>query len=247
MNEIKITAEEPVKEIDISEIPSLDDFMKELSTAQFIEPAEDFSAVQPAEHENLIPEDEIVYAFEETSAPAEIVLPESSVVSAKLRSESEIRQLRADNQRLQSAHSELVTLHTRLNADFDGFKKRVERERGDHYQFAVIHLVNQILPILDNFERALENAQSTTTTAETLNFINGIELIYQQLIDVLKRLGVERIFCVGENFDPAFHEAVAAETTNGSAAPNTIIEEVRRGYKLGSRLIRAAMVKVSTS
>ena len=129
----------------------------------------------------------------------------------------------------------------RKQAEFENYKRRTEAERHQQSKRATIQLITEILPILDDFERALE------TTAETEQpdaYRTGIEQIYRKLTELLKKRGVTPIETVGKKFDPNFHEAVLHEESDDHQ-DGEIIEEYRRGYMLGSDLLRASMVRVA--
>lgn len=127
----------------------------------------------------------------------------------------------------------------RLQADFENFKKRIERDRADHERHATGHLVARLLPVLDNFERAMAVAGRDDD-----GFREGIALIQRQLLDELRREGLVPMNCAGMPFDPTLHEAVATEITE-AFAPNTVVRELQRGYYFHDRVLRAAMVQVS--
>lgn len=129
----------------------------------------------------------------------------------------------------------------RTAAEFDNFRKRIERERREHADLATADLLTDILPVVDDLERALQ-AQSG---AEAEVYRKGVELIHRQLLDVLKRRGVKPIDVDGADFDPRFHQAVSQEVSQ-DLREGQVMEELRRGYMLGDRLLRAAMVKVAT-
>lgn len=133
-------------------------------------------------------------------------------------------------------------LHDRLlrqAAEFDNFRKRVDRERKDLGLYAALEFVQDLLPIIDDFERAL---QTDAPGAES--YRQGLEIIHRAMLDMLRKRGVTPIDAVGTDFDPELHQAVAYED-----APNRrdgeVIEEFRRGFRLGDRLVRPAMVKVA--
>jgi molecular chaperone GrpE len=129
----------------------------------------------------------------------------------------------------------------RLRADFENFKKRVDRTREATERHAAAQLVSRLLPVLDNFERALSAARQAE--GDTV-FQDGIGLIFRQMLDELRKEGLTAVDTVGEPFDPEIHEAVA--TMEGSGLPtNTVVEEMQRGYLLHGRLLRPALVKVS--
>jgi len=129
----------------------------------------------------------------------------------------------------------------RLTADFDNFKKRVEREREAQARHAGAQLVTRLLPVLDNFERALGAAGQAGSDPA---FHDGIALIFRQLLDELRKEGLSAVDTVGEPFDPEVHEAVATTTDSGLPS-NTVVEELQRGYLLHERLLRPALVMVN--
>lgn len=149
-------------------------------------------------------------------------------------------------QRLAAENKELAARLERVAADFEKYRWRAERERSEHYAFAVASIVNQFLPVLDNFERALASVDASRENQNFAQFVSGIEMIYQQNIKYLQDIGVSQLKTVGKEFNPRFHEAVSTEPRT-DVAPNTIIEEILRGYQMGDKLIRAAMVKVSVN
>jgi len=129
----------------------------------------------------------------------------------------------------------------RLQADFENFKKRVERERLANERQAAAALVSRILPVLDNFERAIS---SDVPSDEGRAFHDGVALIFRQLLEELRREGLTSVDSLGQQFDPNLHEAVATDRVPGLPG-NTVVEETRRGYLLHGRLLRPAQVKVS--
>jgi len=153
---------------------------------------------------------------------------------------------RAELKRLQSALAEAQEAVARRQADFENYRKRVERDRNETYNRVVGELVRKLLPVVDNLDRALDAERSveTSESKEFRHFLNGVELIAKQLDDVLESFGVEPIAAVGERFDPHVHEAVVTEPSD-EHEPDTVIEELARGYRIGDRLLRPAMVKVS--
>src|SRR5205085_1986069 len=110
----------------------------------------------------------------------------------------------------------------------------------------ICNLASQMLPILDNFDRALHAADKLNGKKgpEFQQFYDGIVLVHQQINEVFAGMGIERIKSVGERFDPNFHEAVSAET-RADVPPNTIIQELLTGYRIGNRVIRHSMVRVT--
>jgi molecular chaperone GrpE len=129
----------------------------------------------------------------------------------------------------------------RTAAEFDNYKKRTAREKDALYSEAVGDAVAEFLPVIDNMERALE-ACCNDGDGETLK--NGVEMIFKQLTDVMKKLGVEEIQCKGETFDPQLHNAVM-HIDDEAYDDNVIIEEFQKGYKIKDRVLRHSMVKVA--
>jgi molecular chaperone GrpE len=129
----------------------------------------------------------------------------------------------------------------RLKADFENFKKRVEREKEANQRQAAAGLVTRILPVLDNFERAIS---TDVPTEDGRAFQQGVALIFRQLLEELRREGLVAVDSLGQEFDPTVHEAVITDNVPG-LPDNTVVEELRRGYLLHERLLRPAQVKVS--
>lgn len=238
---------------------------------EFLRPDKESALDGPGEYE--IPEtdenlslDELLAQFEEEErkeeaaaakatkakqAAAERLKASSQLVSEqqKARTEqftAELIAARADIRRVEAEKQDLYELLQKRQADFDNFRKRTERERSEAFNRIVKEVVLSLLPTMDNLERALTVKEKIEAgeSEEFQNFLHGVELIFIQLNDVLENLGVNPIPTVGEKFDPHIHEAVATEENN-EYAPDTVIQELRRGYSLGSTLIRPAMVKVS--
>lgn len=128
----------------------------------------------------------------------------------------------------------------RTAAEFDNYRKRVERDRRDQADSAVADALQELLPIIDNFELAL----GARTGVDGDAYRKGIELIYQQMLELLKKRGVKTIAAVGTDFDPRVHQAVLHEAS-ATHREGEVMEELRRGYMLGERLLRAALVKVA--
>lgn len=134
---------------------------------------------------------------------------------------------------------EYLQLLQRVQADFDNFRKRTAQERADWSKYCSQRLAAGLLPILDNFERALQAGGDDITS-----FRGGIELIYRQLKDALEKDGIQPMETVGKEFDPNFHEAVM-QGPSEDYPDNTVIEEFQKGYILVDRVLRPAMVKVA--
>lgn len=142
-------------------------------------------------------------------------------------------------EQLQAELDHVRDVYLRKLAEFDNFRKRVDREREDVRQAAQEDLIRELLPVIDNFERALQHADDDSGA-----FHQGVEMIAKQLRDTLERKGVTEIDPVGQIFDPEVHEAVQ-RVEGGDHPPGTIVFVMLKGYTLGDRLIRPAMVGVA--
>lgn len=130
----------------------------------------------------------------------------------------------------------------RAAADFDNYRKRIDRERRDLVDYAATDLLTEVLPILDDLELALSQPGSPEVSA----YRQGVELVHRKMLDLLKKRGVTPIPAAGEAFDPNVHEAVVHEVSD-THPEGTVTGELRRGYMLKERLLRPAMVKVAKS
>lgn len=126
----------------------------------------------------------------------------------------------------------------RLQADFENFKKRTAKEKEEFYKYASEKLITELLPVLDNFERAL------ATEGETADLKTGVEMIFKQLQDVLAREGLSVIEAVGSEFDPNQHQAIM-QVESEEYGENIVAEEFQKGYRLKDKVIRHSMVKVA--
>lgn len=136
---------------------------------------------------------------------------------------------------------EYYDLLLRKQAEFDNYRKRVERERQTLADAAAAGMLEELLPLMDDLERALK-ADAVGESAEA--YRRGVEIIHRQLGDILRKRGVRTIEVMGADFDPYYHQAVAHDPADGRR-DGEIIEEFRRGYMLGDRLLRPSMVKVA--
>ncbi|HWT46624.1 MAG TPA: nucleotide exchange factor GrpE [Vicinamibacterales bacterium] len=145
-----------------------------------------------------------------------------------------------DTSELQKQRDDLYDRLLRTSAEFDNYRKRIERERQQTTESAAAGVILDLLPLVDDFERALSAEHATDPDA----YRQGIELIHKQLMEILTRRGVHPIEAVGGLFDPHFHQAVVYEPAEGRP-DGEVVEQFRRGYMLGDRLLRPAMVKVA--
>lgn len=151
--------------------------------------------------------------------------------------------LRADLQdkveKLEKEKEEINTQLLRLQADFINYRNRVNKEKESSISYGMETIICEILPVIDNFNRALESEENTED-----NFYKGIKMIEKQLIDVLEKNSVIEIKALGQEFDPNFHHAVVMEESQ-EHGPNTVVEILQKGYMLKDKVIRPSMVKVS--
>jgi len=154
---------------------------------------------------------------------------------------SELEELRQTIESLQKEKDELFGKLQRVSADYANFQKRVPKQITDTICYEKEKIIKTLLPALDNFEHTLQNANS----AENVDvFVKGIQIIYDQMLDILKSHGVEQIKAPGENFDPALHEAMM-QKTKPEKEDNVVLEEFQKGYKLNGRVIRPSKVIVN--
>jgi len=148
---------------------------------------------------------------------------------------SEIDKLRAELEHVQD-------LLRRKHADFENYRKRIEREQKEFVTYAASELAREILPVVDNLGRALDSSQSAESgSADQIR--DGLAIIYRQFVDILKRAGLREVEALGADFDPHLHEAVARVETSDHRE-GEIVEVLQKGYFLKDRLLRPAMVKV---
>jgi len=152
--------------------------------------------------------------------------------------EAQIAALTAERDQLAAEKADLKDRLLRALADFDNFRRRAERDRSDYVQFAAMEILRGLIPILDDFRRALK-----VETADK-EYAKGIELIAQRLFETLKKAGLEPIEAAGKPFDPNLHQAV--DRVQSEELPDqTVLEEYQSGYNFKGKLLRPAMVKVA--
>ena len=152
--------------------------------------------------------------------------------------EGQLAAVTAERDRVTAERADLHDRLLRARAEFDNARRRAERERADFLQFAAMDVVREILPVLDDFERALK-----VETADR-DYAKGVELIYQRLYETMKRLGLEPIQTEGRQFDPNQHEAVQRVPTE-EAEDQAILGELQGGYNFKGKLLRPAWVRVA--
>jgi molecular chaperone GrpE len=149
--------------------------------------------------------------------------------------------LQSEVERLQTLADDSQQRFLRTQADFDNYRKRTLKEKEDFAKYASSKLITELLPIIDNFDRAIAAAGDS---AEIESFAKGVNMIFRQLEGVLKAEGLETMDSVGQPFNPEFHQAIM-QVESDEHEEGIVVEEVQRGYKLKDKVLRPAMVKVS--
>ncbi|WP_024620446.1 nucleotide exchange factor GrpE [Metaclostridioides mangenotii] len=144
-----------------------------------------------------------------------------------------------DEKKLQDELDELNDKYQRLQAEYANYRRRTQEEKDSLALFANEKIMTELIPVVDSMERALEACEDKEDS-----MYKGIDLVHKQLIDTLSKLGLEHIEALEQEFDPNYHLAVMQESVEG-VEPNKVVMELQKGYKLGNKVIRASMVKVS--
>ncbi|RDI44021.1 nucleotide exchange factor GrpE [Falsibacillus pallidus] len=142
---------------------------------------------------------------------------------------------------LEAKLEESENRYFRLRADFENFRRRVNLDKESSEKYRAQSLISDLLPAIDNFERAMQMAPENE---QTKSLLQGMDMVYRSLIEALKKEGVEPIEAVGTEFDPHLHQAVMQVEDPGHES-NVVVEEFQKGYKLKDRVIRPSMVKVN--
>jgi molecular chaperone GrpE len=154
--------------------------------------------------------------------------------------DEELSKLRQELESLQKERDELFGRLQRVSADYANFQKRVPKQINDSVAYEKDRLIRSLLPILDNMDHLLKAHSTESTDA----IVQGVEIIYGHMLDILKSHGVEQMPALGEPFDPARHEAVMRRTEPGQP-PDVVLEEIQKGYRIGDRILRPTRVVVS--
>jgi len=157
---------------------------------------------------------------------------------------SELLTLNTEYESAQQELAELRDQHIRLQAEFENFRRRGLKERQETQLYGHQNLVKELLPTVDNLDRAIEHAEQSSSE-ELQQLLQGVELVRKELLGVLDRFGVTQIEADGAVFDPAVHEAMA-QTPSAEVPPNTVVAVMEQGYQLRDRMLRPARVVVST-
>lgn len=176
----------------------------------------------------------------ETEEPKPESSPEGAAQEPK-KMKGELDELRSAMESLQKEKDELFGKLQRVSADYANFQKRVPKQIADTIAYEKERLIRTLLPVLDNFEHTLQSACSVENVDA---LIKGVRIIYDQLLDVLKSHNVEPLNALGEEFDPAVHEAMTHQA-NPEKKEGIVLEEFQKGYKLNGRVIRPSRVVVN--
>ena len=190
------------------------------------------------------PQDSADAAPEVVNAPSQAGETASApeVETAAAEPEQRVRELESQLDALRSEHDSLRSQYMRIAADFDNFRKRQSRDQEDLRVQIACSTLGEILPVVDNFERARQQLEPEAEEAQTIH--RSYQGLYKQLVDVFKQLGVSPMRVEGEPFDPNLHEAVLREPSD-EHVEDMVIAELQRGYHLNGRVLRHALVKVS--
>ena len=178
----------------------------------------------------------------DAGTPIDPVVEETPTMDTEIDPANRLQQLEQELSSLKQEHETVQSQYMRIAADFDNFRKRQARDQDDLRQQLVCSTLTEILPVVDNFERARQQLNPEGEEAQALH--RSYQGLYKQLVDVLKQQGVARMEVVGQEFDPTLHEAVLREE-NQEHAEDIVCEELQRGYHRDGRVLRHAMVKVS--
>lgn len=202
-----------------------------------VEPQERQPLPKTADPEGAIPTDQVREPIESPAEDDQSIAPE--VLTAL---DETITRLSAEGDSLRQQLEDQKLQFQRLAADFDNFRKRTQREKDELSEQAKCLTITELLPVVDNFERARAHINPQTEAEEKIH--RSYQGVYKQLVESLKSLGVAAMRPEGKPFDPALHEAVMREASN-EYPEGTVLEQLVRGYLLGERVLRHAMVKVS--
>lgn len=247
--------DEPVEVIDADDVSSVDDFLRELEEKEKdLHITSDLKIeIEDSEFDGLpIPEfvqQELkpVAKTEEPSAAAPAAAEQNSRMKTRVfELEKEVESLRGKITELRMERNDIQQKSDRRSKDFESYKYRMDRERRGSFINQIGNLASQMLPVLDNLDRALNSIKDVPDKKrdEFKQFFDGIALVHQQINEVFSSMGVQPITTVGETFDPNFHEAASTDEES-DLPPNTISAEMLRGYRIGNLVIRHSMVRVT--
>jgi molecular chaperone GrpE len=166
---------------------------------------------------------------------------EASDGQADLAAMEDLESLRSRVTIAEQQRDEYLALLQRTRADFENYQKRIQRDLAEERRYALAEFARELLPVLDNLERALHAASQQ---GETGPLVQGVRLVHSQLLDIFGRFGVTRIDAVGQPLDPNLHQVVLQQPRD-DAAPGTVVEQIEPGYRLYERVLRPAKVVVA--
>lgn len=155
--------------------------------------------------------------------------------------ESMETQLAQKNMELEETRERILRLH----ADFENYRKRMQKEKEEWYQYASAGVIEKLLPVVDNLERALESLKPHSEEVQSL--FSGVRMTHAQFLETLGREGLAPIATIGELFDPNLHEAIMQVPKEDGQVENQVVEELRKGYRFKEKILRPALVKVAKS
>ncbi|MCY7768428.1 nucleotide exchange factor GrpE [Bacillus haynesii] len=182
-------------------------------------------------------EQEELNETEAETAEAEQTAAEADATAEDTQTEMLEKQLKELQESLEEKENKLL----RVQADFENYKRRARLDLEAAEKYRSQRIISELLPALDNFERAL---QLDPDNEQTKSLLQGMEMVHRQILEALKNEGVEQIPSVGEQFDPNLHQAVM-QVEDEAYESNAVVEELQKGYKLKDRVIRPSMVKVN--
>ncbi len=254
MNSKDTSNEDFLENLEVDEkTPSVDDFIKELEAKEkYLDISADLVIEvgdSDVEHDNI--HDSFVSQNLSKNDSFENLSDDdfASLLSGNRVNKDNGVALQEQVTKLTNENNELKESLKRRQRDFDNYRGRVERERNETFKNILSSLAAQILPVLDNMNRALDSAtevEKNSGQKDFQTFLEGIVLVNQQLNEVFVEMGVQPIPAIGKPFDPKIHEAVANVETD-EYPHETVVEELLRGYRIDERIIRASMVKVSSA
>ncbi len=187
---------------------------------------------------------ETTETMEENAAELTEEVEETSVEDGEMNGSSEDTNANtAENENLAQELEESKDRLLRLHAEFDNYRKRTQREKEDWHKFAAMDLMEKLLPVLDNFERAIESVKNEGE--EVQKQLSGVEMIFRQLTEILQKEGLEPIEALGKMFDPNLHEAMMQVPVAEDQEDGQVVVELRRGYSFKGRVIRPSLVQVA--
>jgi molecular chaperone GrpE len=191
---------------------------------------------------NILKEEQSFAAEEQEATTAAEQEPVNEAGAAEAQAEEMTDQEQDEIARLKAEAEEHQQRFVRAQADFDNFRRRTQKEKEELAKYASMKLVTELVPVIDNFERAMATVPEGT---EVESFSKGIEMIFRQLETVLNNEGLTSMDTVGQPFNPEFHQAIMSVESD-EYEEGTVVEEVQKGYMLKDKVLRPAMVKVSS-